>query len=208
MTLAANLAFPASCVTKDRFGSNIVIVMPTAVELVTFEDLERMPDEPGKTELLDGELIQMPPAILPHNILSENLFLRLRRMVDALRAGRAARGLGKVHFEIGYKLGGDPDSWLIPDVSVAHRDQPGVRYYEGAPPIAVEVVSESNTAGKIDRKIEKYLANGRQEAWVVYRKTRRVLTHFAGRDEVEIGRAYIRSRALPEVKSIRLSEIW
>jgi len=109
---------------------------------------------------------------------------------------------------MGYKIGRSPDSWLIPDVSVTHPGQPGDDYYEGAPLIAIEIMSESNTPGKIDRKIEKYLANGGQEVWVFYSETRRVLTHFAGRDEVEVGRAHIRSRVLPEVSGIPLAEIW
>jgi Uma2 family endonuclease len=137
--------------------------MPAAVELVTFEDLERMPEESGKTELLDGELIQMPPAKLRHNEFSENLFYRLRDLVNALKSRGAALGLGKVHHERGYKIGSKPDSWLIPDVSVPHSGQASDDYYEGAPLIAIEVISESNTAAKIDRKIEKYLANGGQE---------------------------------------------
>lgn len=186
-----------------------MIVMPTAVELVTFEDLERLPDEPGKTELLDGELIQMPPAILPHNLLSEELHYRLRQLVETLRSGNTARGLGKVHHEMGFKIGKGPDSWLIPDVSVTHRDQAASdKYYEGGPLIAIEIISESNTARYVDRKIKKYLANGSQEAWVLYPKTRRVLTHFADSDVVEVGRAHIRSHVLPEVSGIPLSEIW
>jgi Uma2 family endonuclease len=186
-----------------------VIVMPTAVELVTFEDLERLPEEPGKTELLDGELIQMPPAFLPHNISSEELHFRLRQLVETLRSGNTARGLGKVHHEMGYKIGKGPDSWLIPDVSITHSNQAASdKYYEGAPLIAIEIISESNTARYVDRKIKKYLAHGSQEVWVLYPKTRRVLSHFAGRDEVEIGRAHIRSRVLPEVSEIPLSEIW
>jgi Uma2 family endonuclease len=193
----------------DGFGSNMVIVMPTAVELVTFEDLERLPDEPGKTELLDGELIQMPPAERRHSQLSKRLLLRLFPLVESLGADGGARGFGEVEIEMGYKIGNKPDSWLIPDVSIAHRNQAASdKYYEGAPLIAIEVMSESNTAGKIDRKIEKYLANGAQEVWVFYRETRRVLTHFAARDEVEIGRAHIRSRVLPEVSGIPLAEIW
>jgi len=186
-----------------------VIVMPTAVALVTFEDLERLPDEPGKTELLDGEVIQMPPAFLPHNILSEDLFLLLRQMVKTLTSGGTARGLGKVHHEMGYKIGKGPDSWLIPDVSITHQDQSASeKYYEGAPLIAIEIISESNTARYVDRKTKKYLANGSQEVWVLYPKTRRVLTHYAGRDTVEIGRAHIRSGVLAEVSGIPLSEIW
>jgi Uma2 family endonuclease len=190
------------------FGSKIVIVMPTAVELVTFEDLERMPEEPGKTELLDGELIQMPPAKLRHNKLSKRLFLRLFQLVESLRANGGSLALCEVEFEMGYKIGSNPDSWLVPDVSVTHSGQASDDYYEGAPLIAIEVISESNTAAKIDRKIEKYLANGGQEVWVVYGETRRVLTYFAGGDVVEIGRTHIRSRALAEVSGIPLSEIW
>jgi Uma2 family endonuclease len=178
------------------------------VELMTFEELERLPEEPGKTELLEGELIQLPPAKRSHHKLAQCFFLRLHQLVEGLRADGAARGLDEVEIEMGYKIGRKPDSWLIPDVSLTHPDQPGDDYYEGAPLIAIEVISESNTAAKIDRKIEKYLANGGREVWVVYGETRRVLTHFAGRDEVEIGRAHIRSRALPEVSGIPLAEIW
>jgi Uma2 family endonuclease len=182
--------------------------MPTAVELIAFEDLERMPEEPGKTELLDGELIQMPPAKLPHKIFGENLYYRLRHLVEVLKSGNAGAGLGKVHHEMGYKIGSKPDSWMIPDVSVTHAGQLCGDYYEGAPLIAIEVISESNIAAKIDLKIEKYLANGGREVWVAYGETRRVLTYFAGRDEVEIGRSHIRSRELAEVSGIPLSEIW
>ena len=193
---------------SETFGSKIGIIMPTAVELVTFEDLERLPEEAGKTELLDGELIQMPPAKRRHGKTSGRLFLRLSQLVAVLSSVGGASAIGEVEVEMGYKIGRSPDSWLIPDVSVTHPGQPGDDYYEGAPLIAIEIMSESNTPGKIDRKIEKYLANGGQEVWVFYSETRRVLTHFAGRDEVEVGRAHIRSRVLPEVSGIPLAEIW
>jgi Uma2 family endonuclease len=136
------------------------------------------------------------------------LFLRLHQLVESLNAGSADLALGEVLFGMGYKIGRKPDSWLIPDVGVTHRDQPGEEYCEGAPLIAIEVISEFKMAAKMDRKIEKYLANGAQEVWVVYGETRRVLTHFAGSDVVEIGRAHTRSRALAGVSGIPLSEIW
>jgi len=36
--------------------------------LLTFEEFQRLPihEEPGKRELLDGELIEMPPGDLEH----------------------------------------------------------------------------------------------------------------------------------------------
>ena len=34
--------------------------------LLSFEEFEQLPDEPGKLEFLDGELIQLPPAKFNH----------------------------------------------------------------------------------------------------------------------------------------------
>jgi Uma2 family endonuclease len=186
----------------------MILVMPTANALLTFEEFARLPEEPGKMELLDGVVIKMPPAERRHNQLSKRLFLRLFALVESLNARGMATALGEVEIEMGYRIASNPDSWLTPDVSIAHRDQPGEDYYEGAPLIAIEVISESNTAAEIDRKIAKYLAHGAREVWVAYQETRRVLTYFAGRDEVEIGPAHIRSQVLPEVSAIPLSEIW
>jgi hypothetical protein len=36
--------------------------MGTTTSLLTFEEFERLPDEPGKLELLHGELFHVPPA--------------------------------------------------------------------------------------------------------------------------------------------------
>ena len=38
------------------------IIMGTTTSLMTFEDFERLPEEPGKRELLKGELIELQPA--------------------------------------------------------------------------------------------------------------------------------------------------
>ena len=134
----------------------------------------------------------MPPAKLVDHIVAEELFYRLHQLLESLNASSAALALGEVHFGLGYNIGRKPDSWLVPDVSVLHRDQPGEEYCEGAPLIAVEVISEFKSAANTDLKIEKYLANGGQEVWVVYGETRHVLTYFAGCDEVEIGPIFAR----------------
>lgn len=58
--------------------------------------------------------------------------------------------------------------WLIPDVSVTWPEQPVSRWLEGAPMIAIEIVSRGNTAEEMDRKTEAYLEEGAAEVWVVY----------------------------------------
>jgi len=58
--------------------------------------------------------------------------------------------------------------WLQPDVSIAYPDQPREDYLQGSPLLGVEIVPSSNTAEKIDIKIEDYLTFGAREVWVVY----------------------------------------
>lgn len=138
-----------------------------ATTLLSFEEFEQMPSEPGKTELLDGELIQLPPAKKKHVITAHRLRDRIKALLDS---AAKTSDLGEVYVEMGYKFGAR--SWLQPDASVEHAGQAGDDYLEGAPVLAIEVISESNRADQMDRKIKTYLANGGHEVWVVYPQTK------------------------------------
>src|SRR5690242_4710709 len=113
--------------TRTLWNDNVM----ATTTLLTFEEFERMPNEPGKTELLDGELIRLPPAKKRHMRTSHGLRDTLKPWVD--KAG-AAGGLGEVSVEMGYKIG--PRNWLQPYVSIEHANQPGADYCEGAPALA------------------------------------------------------------------------
>jgi Uma2 family endonuclease len=145
---------------------------------ITFEEFERLPDDPenpGKRELLDGEVVQLPPADLVHMSIAEDLQYILRRHFET---SGTPPNLGRVHIEMGYQLG--DRSWFIPDVSIAHHDQAHGKYLEGAPALAVEVISESNRAEDIQQKVQIYLNGGSIEVWVIYPKTRSVMVHRPG----------------------------
>jgi Uma2 family endonuclease len=47
-------------------------------------------------------------------------------------------------------------------------------FFTGAPDLAVEVVSPSDTASEIEQKVQDYLRSGTQRVWVVYPDSRRV----------------------------------
>jgi hypothetical protein len=68
------------------------------------------PEVPGKQELPDGKLIQLPPAKDTHNTLVDSVLRLLQGVV-----GRRAR-IGR-----GFQM--SPDAWLQPDVSVAWPDE-------------------------------------------------------------------------------------
>ena len=131
--------------------------MSATTGLLTFAEFERMPepDEPVKEELLDGELIQVPPPFLDHMETAQRFFLML---LQVLEQSNCRAHLGGVYIETGYKIGSK--TWLVPDVSITHGNQGRGDYLEGAPALAVEIVSQSNSADEMDRKVEKYLSNG------------------------------------------------
>src|SRR5450755_2686904 len=90
----------------------MLLDMVTATKLLTVAEFELMPEPevPGKQELLDGELIQLPPAKDTHNTIVDSVLALLQGAV-----GRRAR------MERGFQM--PPDTWLQPDVSVAWPDQ-------------------------------------------------------------------------------------
>jgi Uma2 family endonuclease len=153
--------------------------------LLTFEEFEKLPGEPGKLELLDGELIHLPPAKLKHMRM-------IYRLADILKPGAAAAGMGEVCIEMGYKI--RERAWLQPDVSISRPNQMSNDYFEGAPALAIEVISESNKAEDMDLKVKTYLANGGVEVWVVYPKTQSVSVFRTG--HIEEFRGTLRSSLL------------
>jgi Uma2 family endonuclease len=164
--------------------------------LLTFSEFERLPAQPGKDELLDGEHFHLPPGVRKHSAIVARIFALLMQRVD----GSLPR---RVQVETGYKIG--EKNWVVPDVSVIYPDQAGDPYFEGAPEIAIEVISESNTAHQIDLKRKIYLANGAQEVWVIYPKTQSAFIFREGRVEEVTGE--LRSESTPSAR-ISLQELF
>src|SRR5260370_1064894 len=145
----------------------------SARTLVTFEQFEQFHDDGMKHELLKGEHIVVPPPKLRHSNVQQKLS-------DLLRPYVQQNGLGDVRIENGFKL--SSDTWVQPDVSfirtvqIKAADPDG--YLEGAPALAVEVVSESNTGDQLDLKIDEYFTHGAEEVWVAYPKTKKIRAHY------------------------------
>jgi len=176
--------------------------MGTTTNLMTFEQFERLPDEPHKLELMDGELIRMPPAITRHMRIVMRVYKILDGGLEMLHGKGQARDLGEVFVETGYLIGAN---WLIPDVSITHARQTENKYLEGAPALAIEVISKTNTAEMMQRKIQLYMQNGAREAWLFYPRAQSVAV-YRGRTAKEV-EGTLTSELLPGV-SIGLSEVY
>ena len=145
----------------------------SARTLLTFEQFEQLHDDGLKHQLLEGELLVLPPPKSRHSRVQ-------RKLLHALEPFVTLHHLGEIYIEAGFKL--SPSTWLQPDVSFIRAEQlertDPDGYFEGSPAIAIEVASDSNTAAQLDRKIEQYFAHGAEEVWVVYPETRKIRIHF------------------------------
>lgn len=147
---------------------------PKTEPLMTWEAFEQLPDGDGlHREILEGELQILPPVKLGHSNIASKLFELLLPLQQ--------RGLGTVFLEAGYKLSEKPPTWIQPDASFLKIERvletPSDGYFTGAPELAVEIVSPSETAVKLQRKVELLLGSGAQAVWVIYPETQTVSVH-------------------------------
>jgi Uma2 family endonuclease len=149
--------------------------MVIKTKTMTAEDLWRMPDDGHDYELVKGELIEMVPPGGQHGDIARRLAGKLGDLTDAHR-------LGRVLVETGFWLARQPDTVRGPDISfiTAERIPPGglpVGFFPGAPDLAVEIVSPSDTASAIQAKVQDYLTYGTRLVWVVDPKTQTVTVY-------------------------------
>src|SRR5690348_3724608 len=91
--------------------------MSIAQQLVTADELIRMPDDGYRYELVQGELRQMAPAGFEHGS-------RTMRVSGSLYAYVRANNLGVVcAAETGFKLASDPDTVRAPDTAFITRER-------------------------------------------------------------------------------------
>ena len=151
----------------------------TIVEhIATASDLERLPDDGFRYELVCGEVRKMTPASNVHGKIAALVTVSLGQHVLTNRLGSVYAA------ETGFRLASDPDTVRAPDaafVSQARLDAVGAvaGYWPGAPDLAVEVVSPGDRSGEVAEKVAAWLAAGTQMVVVVEPPQRMVAVHRA-----------------------------
>src|ERR1043166_952303 len=161
--------------------------MSTQVQLMTADDLLTMPDDGFVYELIKGETIKVsPPPGHEHGLVAMKIAGPLFEYVKG-------RKLGNVYAAAtGFLLEPDPDTVFLPeqdpdtvraaDVSFVARERTEKvgrvkGYFPGAPDLVVEVLSPSDTVGRIEGKVEQWLESGARLVWVVSPKIRTVTAY-------------------------------
>jgi len=151
----------------------------TAKTLLTADDFYTLPSCGGKQELVRGSVVEMAPAGGKHGDVQLELGMRMR-----LHAKRTRQGY--VIGEVGFRLATAPDTVRAPDVAfiTAARFPAGrlpETYIDGAPDIAVEVISPNDPPSEMGKKVQEYLEAGARLVWVVDPSTRTVAVHYPDR---------------------------
>ena len=132
-------------------------------------------------ELVDGVLVEKTGELyLSHLAVQLTCFVaesvRRNRQGIVLGAGgmvRLAPGLVRI-----------PDGSFVSWDQLPERRVPRVPIADLAPDLAVEVISPSNTAREMERKLQDYLAAGVRLVWYVYPEPQEVHVYTAERHDV------------------------
>jgi Uma2 family endonuclease len=151
--------------------------MATVAEpkLMTAEEFMAADLGEGRFELVRGEMIEVPPTMLEHG----RVVINVRFVLESF--GRQS-SYGYCLAESGVATERDPDTVRGPDVSFySHARWPRSQVGRTLPPVppdlAVEIVSPSNRAGKLLRKVGEFLDAGVLLIWVVYPRRRCVAVY-------------------------------
>lgn len=157
--------------------------MSTTIQPMTADELFLMKDDGFRYDLLKGEMRKLSPAGSEHGAIIVRLTVALGQYVEE-------NDLGEVFAaETGFKLASNPDTVLGPNLAfVSNEKIPPtgipVKFWPGAPDLAVEVISPGNTHREIEEKIEAYLATGVRIVWIISPKNRNVIIHRSNSEPV------------------------
>ena len=134
----------------------------------TERDLQALPHDQFRYELVGGELIMSPKNNFEHELICGRLFFALEEF-------------NRLH-KLGAVLGSSAGFWMrnkncrAPDVSFVSKARlaeagfkPSTRaFFPGAPDLAAEIISPGNTPAEINERLKDFFSSGCQLAWLIH----------------------------------------
>ena len=136
--------------------------MTAGTKLMSADELLQLPDDGTRYELVDGELITMSPSSRRHGMIAGRIAGHLSGYVRPRRLGEVLVA------DAGFVLRRGPDTVRCPDVSFVQQGRSiEDAFVSGAPDLAVEVISSSDTYTEVDAKVRDYLRAGARMVVVI-----------------------------------------
>lgn len=173
---------------------------------MTEEEFEAWCDEDVRAEFADGEVVLMSPALPAHEQIFNFLDRILGLYVEQKALGEVLGSQVQVRLRAGLRR--------VPDLVFIAQEQLGrigERYIEGAPAVAIEVVSEDSSERDWKQKYVEYEEAGVREYWVIDPLRRQAafyrLTEAGHYKSVPLEEGVFRSEVIPGFR-LRLEWLW
>jgi Uma2 family endonuclease len=175
--------------------------MAITIPRYTVDDLDRLPDDGNRYELLDGVLLVTPAPRHRHQFVASQLQLIL---------GMALQRPGDAHVLSPGALRVPPDTQLQPDILVFPSRFAAETEWDEITGhwLAVEVLSRSSRIYDREFKRDAYLALGVGEVWLVDMDTRSVEVSRVGSRDVVTDVIRWRVPVLERVVEVELREVF
>src|SRR6266568_6153372 len=176
----------------------------------TLQDLELLPDDGSRYEIVDGELYLSTQPHMHHQIVCGNIFALLAQWCNQTHNGMAIFAPGVIFTN---------DTAVVPDVVWISNERYATALqadgkFHSSPELVIEVLSPGSENRRRDRevKLKLYSRSGTQEYWVVnwqerrlevYRRANAVLTLEGTLDENDV----LETPLLPEF-SCKVGELF
>ncbi len=141
---------------------------------MTFEAAAQLDADEQSGEIVDGVWVPVTRSTWRHGeiVLAVGVLLKLY--------ARQHAGWSVAVADPGVRLSRNPDKLRGPDVGMVRADRAPtgkgmLGWLDGAPDLAVEVVSDSQTISEITKKALEFIAGGAQMVWLVDPEPRRVV---------------------------------
>lgn len=127
--------------------------------LLSAEEFAALPREGLRTELIEGEVLAMPPTFDDHGEVSMLLGILIGQHVVAHQLGRVYAA------ETGFLIARNPDTVRAPDVAFIRQDRVPPRggkpgWVQVMPDLVAEVVSSGDRISEVDDKVRMWLDVG------------------------------------------------
>lgn len=131
-------------------------------------------------EIVNGELIDMGNSGAKHGYVCSILMILLGGYVRIHKLGAMFDSSTAFKMKSGNKR--SPDISFMAKERLQGLDDIPDGFLEGAPDLAVEILSPSNTVEEIDQKIIEYFDNGSRLVWVINPKPKYILVYRNGQE--------------------------
>jgi Uma2 family endonuclease len=153
---------------------------PSETKIWTDAEFMALNRDGHRYEIVNGELIDMGNSGAKHGYVCSILMILLGGYVRLHKLGAMFDSSTAFKMKSGNKR--SPDISFMAKERLQGLDDIPDGFLEGAPDLAVEILSPSNTVEEIDKKIIEYFDNGSRLVWLISPKQNYILVYRNGQE--------------------------